>query len=221
MSSPRILYNFASRSRPKKFFDTLDNITNLARHDRYLILCKFDIDDISMNTRDTHDKLETYQRILTSLGRSSSKICAINRDIELVKNWDILVNVSDDIVFTKPGFDLDIIEAFNGDYNLAVHFPDGYVGEAQITMAMIGKELYDRFGYVYHPDYKSLWCDNEMLAVYKQLGVYGYIDKHIFKHEHPANTAAAENDDQYRFTESFYAEDYTTFERRRILNFGL
>lgn len=207
-----ILYNFASRSRPDKFFKAIENINKLSKTD-HIIAAKIDIDDPSMLlTFGSFDlpNLKVYS------GYSKNKIDAINRDIP--DGWDILVNMSDDMVFTKEGFDLDIIEAFNGDYDQFIHFPDGYTDNRLCSMSIMGKDYYDRFGYVYHPDYVSLWCDNEAQDVAKDLGKYKFVNKNIFIHDHPAWTGA-KADQQLIDTQKYYRQDQRTYNKRKACGF--
>lgn len=207
-----ILYNFASRSRPDKFFKAIENINALSKTD-HIIVAKLDTDDKAM--QDRFDEVNRCGAIII-WGTSKNKIDAINRDIP--DGWDILVNMSDDMVFTKEGFDLDIIEAFNGDYDQFIHFPDGFTGERLCSMSIIGKPYYDRFGYVYHPDYVSLFCDNEAGDVAKGLGKYKFVKKDIFKHMHPAWLGYG-HDDQLRHTEKFYRQDQRTYNKRKAWGF--
>lgn len=85
-------------------------------------------------------------------------------------------------------------------------------------MSIIGRKYYERDGYVYHPDYKSLWCDNEAMAVAKKRGRYKYVNQQIFEHRHPA-WIGGEKDALLQHTESFHAEDRATFIRRRRAGF--
>lgn len=50
----------------------------------------------------------------------------------------------------------------------ALHFNDGRVGNSLFTLSIMGKKLYDQFGYIYHPDYKYTYCDNEFHLVVKK-----------------------------------------------------
>ena len=163
-------------------------------------------------------------------GGSDSKVFAINRDMPDNMEWDILVNVSDDQIFTKSGFDQDIVKGFiesdeNGctqyDLDLLLHFPDGYVNERLVTMSIMGRVYWQRFNYIYHPSYISLWCDNEQMEVAQRDGKYKYIDKHIFKHEHPANVPTVKVDDLLRRTQSFYTADHNTYKERKAANFPI
>jgi ribosomal protein L31 len=133
---------------------------------------------------------------------------------------EIVVNMSDDMRFIKQGYDADIIEAFQGDRDQFIHFPDGHVNQVLPTMSIMDRSYHERFNYIYHPDYKSLWCDNEAMDVAQQLGRYKYIDLQIFSHEHPAWTGEPA-DALLMHTESFFEIDQETYQRRSKLRFPI
>lgn len=207
-----ILYNFASRNRPDKFFSALDNIKKLSTSNDYFVLAKLDDNDPS-----DYSRLKDYPEVIRIGGFSKSKIHAINRGI-IQRGWDILINMSDDMWFIKNGFDNIIRMHCKADD--FVHFPDGNVNEKLCTMSIMGIDYYKRFGYVYHPDYASLWCDNEAQEVAQKLGRYKYINQQIFEHRHPA-FGKAQTDQQYRFTESFYKKDQVVYNRRKAKGFPI
>jgi len=126
--------------------------------------------------------------------------------------------MSDDMVFTAVGFDNIIRLAFD-NLGQCLHFPDGNTTEI-ITLSILGKDFYNRFGYIYNPEYCSLWCDNEQTDVAKIVGGYKFIDKQIFEHRHPS-IGKAQMDAQYYHTESFYQQDRAIYEIRKSANFGL
>jgi hypothetical protein len=211
-----ILINFASRSRPAQFHACMDNLRRCFTN--YRVALKVDRTDPTL--REYLSK--AYPEILLYLGYSDSKVHAINRDIPLY-DWDIIINTSDDIMW-KPGAGEDIIRNYEPDTFL--HFPEPYA-ESQAAKAkrasicicsIMDRAYFDRFGYIYHPDYRSLWSDNEATEVAKSLGRYKFIDKVIFEHMHPA-AGKAKKDDQYRLTESFGAADKKTFFERKIKGF--
>lgn len=216
----RILYKFPSRSRPYKFFQSLDNIQKYATTDNYLILVTADIDDPTMFNDQVNDRVKTYKNVEILYGSSTDKVNAINRDMALYNDWDILINMSDDMEFIKYGFDQIIIDDFKKSHSLdlLIHYPDDHAGAALITMAIMGKPYYDRFGFIYNPEYKSLFCDNEQQEVAKKLGRYKFIKNRLFNHNHPA-WGASEADALMKHTESFWMEDEATFKRRKELNF--
>lgn len=220
--SYKILYKFATRSRPDRFLKCLDNMEAMMRHDDYEIHVTADRNDESMNADGVVNRVHTYNNSFIIYGESTDKVNAINRDMEVVQGWDILINMSDDMEFIVPGFDLQIINDFklHNTLDLLIHYPDQAAGQALITMAIMGKDYYNRFGYIYNPEYKSLFCDNEQQEVAKRLGRYVFIKKRLFNHNHPA-WGLAQADDLMRHTESFYYEDQATFERRKLVNFGV
>ncbi|MFN9386157.1 MAG: hypothetical protein ACK6BU_04275, partial [Cyanobacteriota bacterium] len=177
------------------------------------------IDDDDSTTLNSHQLADILQsgQIKLNPGRSSSKVHAINRGMA---GWsgDIAVNMSDDMRFIKRGFDGDIIQAFQGEGDQFVHFPDGRVNEILPTMSIMGRSYYERFNFIYHPDYHSLWCDNEAMDMAQQLGRYKFIDLQIFSHEHPAWTGEPA-DNLLMHTESFFEIDQETYKRRSKLGF--
>ena len=209
----KILYKFATRSRPEKAAAVIQNILMNAEHAEFSILMAIDSDDSTMVD------FVLPKGVEAAYGTSKSKIEAINRDIP-IDGWDILINVSDDQLFTVKGFDLDILIAMGNNTDQFLHFPDGFVNERLCTMTIIGKKYYDRFGYVYHPDYSSLWCDNEAQEEAIRLGCYKYVDKHIFIHNHPA-WIGGKVDAQLEHTQKFYRQDERTYRKRKSLNFPI
>lgn len=224
----KILYKFASRSRKQKFFACIDNIEIMSFNKNFTILASLDIDDPAMNTPDTIASLRKYERVLPVFSISKNKVDAINRDMSSVKDWDILINMSDDMMFIEPGFDKIIEEAmqkFYPDGDCLLHFPDQHQGINCMTMSIMDRKYYDRFGFIYHPDYASLECDMEAMEVGQRLGRYRFIDKRIFNHYHPSFGDTA-YDEQYNKTEgridpSIRQKDKQTFLNRKKNHFYL
>ena len=219
-----ILYKFATRSRPKKFKATVENIISLAKHHYFQILVSGDTDDPTMHNSDMVDWMDNIEELYYVFSESTNKINAINRDINVTNtsfglhNWDILVNVSDDMVFIKDGFDLDIIEAFGDNMDQFIHFPDGHTDTRICSLSIMSRQYYNRFGYIYHPDYVSLWCDNEAMEVAQQINRYKYVDKQIFEHRHPA-WIGGPVDAHLAHTQKFERQDHRTYLKRKSLGF--
>jgi hypothetical protein len=64
-------------------------------------------------------------------------------------------------------------------------FNDGNQGDKLNTLCILGKKYYERFNYIYHPDYTSLWADNEFMDVANLLNKQTYFNDVIIRHEHP------------------------------------
>jgi hypothetical protein len=226
----KILFKYASRSRSQKFFVGLDNIlTNLSDLENFCILVSLDIDDLTMNNKQTINRLLEYvnkypEKIIIKFGSSKNKIDAINRDVNEIKekfNFDILVNFSDDMEFIEHSFD-EIIRGkffmFYPDTDGNIYFNDGFTGERLSTMSIIGRKYYDKFNYIYHPSYHSLWCDNEYTEVAKRSEKIIYFHERIFNHNHPSNVGGF-IDEQLIKTESFSDIDRQNYEQRLKNNF--
>jgi hypothetical protein len=198
---------------------TIDSIVrNVSAECDYFIQLSLDEDDPTLAEyfkmiSPVHEKI---------IGTSKNKIDAINRDMDLVDEWwDVLINVSDDQVFISKDFDLDIVNNMGNDTDMFLHFPDGNQGDLA-TMSIIGRKYYLRDGYIYNPNYESVYCDNEAQDVAKLRGCYKLVNKHIFNHEHPA-WGKGQSDEQYRKTEHHlvYEKDRQTYINRAAKNFYL
>ena len=211
----KILFKYTTRSRRSNFLRGYDSIVNNVNSENYHILISIDKDDSTMFPL---PELNGNHTIV--VGNSKNKVDAINRDVNeftTLCDWDIIVNMSDDMIFTIKGFDDVIRECFD-NLDLCLHLPDGVTNQQLISMSILGRDYYNRDKYIYHSDYISLYCDEEVMEVAKMRGCYKYVNNHIFKHLHPAH-GNAPNDAQYQHTESFHPIDGATFQRRRANGF--
>lgn len=214
----RILYKLTTRTRPERAYEVIRSILDLQwNREDYEILISVDVDDITKDI--LYDMLSRISgEISFYTGESGGKIGSINRDIDKENNWDILVNVSDDTVFIKPGFDQIIRKEFE-NFDGVLHTPDGNRQDL-MTMSIMSKSYYDLDGYIYHPSYKNLWCDDEAQEVAKIRGKYKYLDIQLFEHRHWAYSKGP-SDNQYYEQNSTFNEDKMNFEKRKGQNFGL
>ena len=187
------------------------------KHD-YEWVVTMDTDDHRMNNQAVKDWLDGQKNVWYCYGNNTSKISAINANMEN-RNFDILILISDDMLPIVSGYDDIIAEHMFknfSDLSGCLHFNDGRVGSVLNTLSIMGKGLYDRFGYIYHPQYTSLWCDNEFSEVTKMWNKTVYIDQIIVKHEW---TDATGQDKLHKHNESYYETDKTIFYRRQQAGF--
>jgi hypothetical protein len=100
-------------------------------------------------------------------GNSKSKIEACNANLENEKA-DVLMLASDDMWPQVKGYNKIILDGMTQcfpDGDGAIKFDDGLRKDILMTLTVMGWKLYERFGYIYHPDYTSLYCDTEQTAV--------------------------------------------------------
>jgi hypothetical protein len=185
----KILIKFPTRGRPEQFFETLDKYISLAK-DRNGIdfLVTIDTNDDTMNNPEVLSKLDNLN-VSYKIGLSANKVHAVNRDLnEYEKDWDILLLASDDMVPQNEGYDEVIRYVMCKNINNldgVIWFNDGYQGAALNTLCIMGRNYYKRFNYIYHPSYKSVWCDNEFTQVSKILNKCIYLDQVLIRHQHP------------------------------------
>lgn len=203
-----ILIKLASRSRPQKFVRALQNIKNMSVGE-YKILVSADTDDKTMNNRGMIRHVSLQKNVEMYFGQHVNKVEAINRDIEKVKDWEILVNFSDDFQIIHRGWDrilrTRVSERWPGSTDWYAHFSDNYVHEALPTISIMGFDYHQRDKHIYHPSYKSFSCDAEQMYVAMARGKYCYFTDMLFKHEHPANNRKLKNDSLYKIN-SYHSE---------------
>ena len=220
----KLLVKFPTRNRKNKFFKVLRQYQNLCENlDNTYFLITLDNDDESMNPSDVEDIFNTFKNVKVIYGTSNSKIHAVNRDIELVNDWDIVLLASDDMTPKVKGYDNIIrnkMKEFYSDTDGILWFNDGHMGNKLNTLCILGKKYYDRFGYIYHPEYKSVWSDNEFMLVGNILGKQTYFEQVIIEHEHP-DWGYGNRDQIHTNNINDYQYDLGVYNRRKEINFEL
>jgi len=223
-----ILFQFPTKGRCEKLFHVLDLYYGLLGGDIknrkfHIVIDHF---DYSMNNSTTLHKLASYENLFVSaIPENPTKIKACNYKISNFDSWfDIVVLISDDMIPQIKGYDNIIESEMRNNYpntDGCLWFNDGYVEDRLCTLSILGKKYYQRFGYIYHPEYVSMWCDNELTEVGKMLNKIKYDDRVIIKHEHPAWNKSVEKDANYLENEPYYDIDKSVYIRRKLVNFNI
>jgi hypothetical protein len=217
----KILIKFPTRSRPNKFINTLnmyykflDDLDNV----KFIISC--DVDDASMNNYEIQTKLNSYKNLSYYYSGNKSKVEAINSNLENL-DFDILLLASDDMIPVVYGYDKIIrnimLQNFP-DTDGVIWFNDGVQGLNLNTLSVMGIRYYKRFNYIYHPSYKSLYCDNEFTEVSEKLGNVVYCDTPIITHQHHS-TNLTSFDNLYLSNERYKDADHLTWVNRKNNNY--
>jgi len=209
---PRVLVRFPTRSRPAKALWALERYRNMAGMP-VTIEVVIDSDDETMQTVEVRQRLAALGCI-THSAMHRSKVEACNSGV--VSDWDILVLASDDMIPVQDGYATRIVDEMKKAwpfYDGAIFFNDGAQGSNLCTLPILGRRLHDRFGYVYYPGYKSLFCDREQTDVLNQLGRLHYVDDIIIEHRHHA-WGKAEKDQLYTTNDALESEDKALYEIR-------
>lgn len=190
----KILVNYATRGRRTRFFGGMDTIYSLAdMPDHVFTIVVADEDDQEMNNEEVRGKLASYPNTKISYGKSSGKINAINRELnnlpKEMKDWHILVNLSDDQRFVMPKWDMYLridVNALAPNLDIYLHYLDPDTKGALSTYLIAGRKYIDRFGFIYDPQFKSLFCDNLADNCAKALGKYHFNSLQLIHHYNPS-----------------------------------
>lgn len=226
-----ILVKYATRVRPAKFMANLDSYySKLSGNHNVDFVISMDSDDKSMNNLHMMKWLNNKPNLMYFYGESKGKIHAINRDIPSTP-WDILVVIADDMEVQEDHWDdiiaKDMYESFP-DFSGCVNYntdprletvadgrQEGWRG--LITLPVIGRKLYDKFNYIYHPSYISEYCDDEQTIVFTKLNCIKHIDKRPILH----NFKPWHDDLMTKNMNIGKTVDYKTYAQRKLINFEM
>ena len=214
-----ILFKFPSRGRPEKFKSTLTkHVKCLSGKHKYKFVFSFDNDDETMKEEDIKsflDELNINYKIF--YGDNKNKIEAINANMKN-QRFDILILIADDMIPVLENYDeiiCDIFEKSENGLDSTIHFYTPMWADILDVWCIMGKKYYNRFKYIYHPSYKSIFCDNEYTEVSKMLGKRIFSEIYPFEHHNQRGDATEIKNWQYN------DEDTRNFYQRKDKNFDL
>lgn len=157
-----------------------------------------------------------YPKIQVIVSGSKNAIEAINNGVDFT-HGNIIIAISDD--FDCPEhWDTLLLEAIGGKQDFCAKTNDGHQ-DWLITLPIMDRIYYERFGYVYNPDYSHMFADLEMTSVAWMLG--RYIELPIeFKHNHYSLTGQ-QPDAINRKNNATWGQGQMTFKRRMAKNFDI
>ena len=222
----KLMVQFPTRGRPNQFLDCFKlYVHNLSGNNDVFFNINCDTNDTSMNNDVIKNEIfSIYNKCIINFNNNETKIDAINNNIN-DKSFDVILNASDDMNPQVKEYDEEIRKGFEeyfADYDGVLHFNDGVQGPVLNTLCILGKPYYERFGYIYHPDYKCVYCDNEFMEISRILKKSIYIDKLIIKHDHVTvydSINYGKFDETHRSGSCKESRDQSVFQRRRNLRF--
>lgn len=140
-----------------------------------------------------------------------------------MSHGDLLINVSDD--FDCPDdWDKLLIDGIAGRTDFAIKTDDGIKVEGInsdniIALPIMDRTYYNRFGYIYHPDYGHFYGDEENSNVADILGRKITLPI-VFEHIH-YTMGKAKEDATNKKNNKHFDRDRETFKMRKENNFGL
>ncbi len=219
----RILIKLPSRSRPDKLLEVTTKYVECAEDMSNLrMLINMDDDDPTFTNSLKLSLTSIHSNITVIGGTSTSKIHAINRDMPDSSTFDIVLLASDDMIPQVKGYDRiirDRMREFYPDTDGVLFFNDGHNGKDLNTILICGSKYYKRFNYLYFPEYKSFFCDNEFMHVANKFHKQTYFEEVIIKHEHPVTNKEIEMDELYVKNGVHIYDDQALFEKRSKTQF--
>jgi hypothetical protein len=211
----KLIIKFPTRNRPEKFKKVLQlYIDGLSgKHDVKFVIT-MDDDDQTMNNEEIKSWLNSLPvNIKYNYGNSKTKIQAVNADLEN-EEADVLLVASDDMIPQIQNYDDIIFQSFNHvfpNFDGAIKFNDGLRNDDLMTLCVMGWPLYKQFGYIYHPEYTSVYADTEQTLVLKKIKKYAISDICIIRHAWtpaPWDELHARNENS-----EMYSKDKEVFDR--------
>lgn len=154
-------------------------------------------------------------------------ICNNNNSVVQATNWaakaskgDILVYLSDD--FDCPeGWGELVLKEFE-DRPMLIKVDDCLqpLGTMVLTIPIMNRKLYDRLGYFWHPEYLSMFVDEDLFWTSRKLGALKYSEHLKFPHLHPAN-GKAPDDETYKRSSKNWDQGKKMFAIRKAQGFPI
>lgn len=199
-----------TRHRSKQAFET---------HSKWMSLAEsfYNIEYIlSVDTDDPFDYEKIFWQAHVLRSDNKTAIEAINRGAEIAEG-DLLLVVSDDFDCFEH-WDTALLRSLRGREDFIVKTQDG-IQKTLITLPIMDRKYYERFGYIYHPDYLHMHCDEEMTIVGHMLGRVINLNLE-FPHLH-YTVGGMEMDPINIKNNQTWAHGQATLDRRALDNFGI
>jgi glycosyltransferase involved in cell wall biosynthesis len=205
-----------TRSRPQKSIDVTKKWISTAGVDYELIVS---IDDNDPYREEYIRRYSEYDYFRTKLisNPNRSAVDAINNAAKESKG-DILIVVSDDSD-CPDNWGKIIQKATEGKTDFVLKVYDG-VQKWLITMPIMDRVYYNRFQYIYFPDYTHMFCDTEFSHVANVLGRVIERNDLLFPHLHYSVTKTGKDSVAIR-NDNTWNEGKTLYLRRFYKNFDL
>jgi len=197
MKKPKLLIKAPTRSRPEKFKEVISKYIDFLSGKHYVrILVTADLDDETMNTDEMKKWMDGvndtgkeagYYELEYKYGDSKSKIEAVNKDMD-GEEFDILLLFSDDMIPQIKDYDDIIVQNMQKHFpecDGALNFNDGLRPDWPriMTLAVLSYPVYKKMGHIYHPEYKSVYADDEQTTVCRLLNKLVNLNLCIIRHE--------------------------------------
>lgn len=135
---------------------------------------------------------------------------------------DVLIYLSDDFkCFENWG--PAILKEFEGVTNPMLIKVDDCLQPFHVpvlTIPIMNRALYNKLGYFWHPDYKSMFCDEDLYWTARKLGALKMCPHIKFEHQH-VSVGKAQDDETYRRSAANWEQGKAVFAKRKAAGFPI
>lgn len=203
-----------SRSRPKEAFSTACKWRDYADNEFEYVL-SLDTDDKS--SKDYFALFDNFgDKAMGCAFDNKSAIQAINKAANIASG-DILIIVSDDTECPKH-WDSLLLEHLKSKSDFCAKVDDG-LQPTLVTMPIMDRVYYERYGYIYNGDYAHMFVDQELTAVAIMTGKYIKLPL-LFPHNH-YSTGRTPKDALNSRNDGTWVQGERLFNERLKTNFGI
>lgn len=208
-----------SRSRPQKAFDTAKEWMDKSGNVKLEYIQSLDWDDPKIDQYKALSNVFFPDKVPGIIGTNHSVVEATNRAAKS-STGDILLYLSDDFKCPDNWGPLVIKEFENENRPLLVKVDDCLqkFEVPVLTIPMMNRALYEKLGYFFHPDYKSMFCDEQLFWVTRRIGALKLAEHLKFPHEH-VSIGKSQDDDTYRRSAANWEQGKATFARHKAAGF--
>jgi len=134
---------------------------------------------------------------------------------------DVLIYLSDDFDCFEEWAEKIVVTCrqYTGEYVLKVNDGLQDFRSEVLTIPIMSKALYNRLGYFFYPEYKSMWVDVDLFHTCNKLGVIKWHRDITFQHNHYCN-GKSQRDDTYTRSDGFWNQGKEVIAKRRKQGFA-
>ena len=204
-----------SRGRPVKSFMNAMEWRDKSGIEDLEIICVVDSSDQTKEQYFRHYGSMCYETITNDV------VAATNAAAKL-STGDILIYLSDDFMCFE-NWGLAVIQQFENENRPLVLKVDDCLqvfSTKIITIPMMNRALYEKLGYFFHPEYKSMFCDEHLYWVSHRIGAIKNCEHLKFQHEHHS-IGKSKNDETYRRSEANWSQGKAVFQKHKAQGFPI
>lgn len=201
-----------SRGRANKSRETTQKWIDKAGCDVELIL-SLDADDMTL--KDYHT-LYNWEYVL----RNNKSVVEATNVAAKESKGDILIYLSDDFdCFDNWG--VSVLKEFEGENRPLLLKVDDMLQKFDVpvlTIPIMNRALYERLGYFWNHEYKSMFVDEHLYWTVRKLGAMKFAPHLKFEHQH-VSVGKAQDDETYSNSAKNWEQGKAVFAKHKALGF--